>query len=141
MKLSELMTTNVEVCNPESSLTEVAGKMKELNVGVMPICEQDKLVGVVTDRDLVINGLANELEATSQVSQVMSESLITGHKEMSVKEAADLMAEHQIRRLPIVEEEKLVGIVSLGDLAVNQETNDDAGQALEQISAPTQSMQ
>ncbi|SFA91084.1 MULTISPECIES: CBS domain-containing protein [unclassified Bacillus (in: firmicutes)] len=141
MKLSELMTTNVEVCNPESSLTEVAGKMKELNVGVMPICEQDKLVGVVTDRDLVINGLANELEAKAQVSQVMSESLVTGHKEMSVKEAADLMAEHQIRRLPIVEDERLVGIVSLGDLAVNQETNDDAGQALEQISAPTQSMQ
>ena len=138
MNLSEVMTSNVDTCTPESSFNEVAGKMKDLNVGVIPICENEKLLGVVTDRDLVVKGLAHNMQADSKVSEILTNDIVTGTKDMSVKEAASLMSEHQIRRLPIVENDKLVGIVSLGDLAVNNQSNKQAGKALEEISVPAE---
>jgi CBS domain-containing protein len=136
VNVAEVMTSNVDTCTPESSCNEVAVKMRDLNVGVIPICENEKLLGVVTDRDLVIKGLASNLGGNSSVSELITNDVVTGTKEMSVKEAANLMADHQIRRLPIVDSDKLVGIVSLGDLAVNNQSNGKAGKALEDISAP-----
>lgn len=138
MKVAGMMTSNVEWCEPESKIQEAAEKMKELDVGVMPVCENGNVVGVVTDRDVVVNGVAHNIPVDAQVSQVMSTDLVTGNRNMLVEEAAELMAEHQIRRLPIVDNEKLVGIVSLGDLAVNQQTVHRAGEALEDISYPSE---
>ncbi len=138
MNVAEVMTANVDCCNPESTFKEVAMKMKELDVGVIPICDNEKLVGIVTDRDIVIKGLAKDISAESKISVLVTDDVVKGSKEMSVEEAAKVMSEHQIRRLPIVEEDKLIGIVSLGDLAVNNQSSDDAGQALKDISNPAE---
>src|SRR3954453_17343285 len=108
MNVAEVMTANVDCCNPESTFKEVALKMKELDVGVIPICDNENLVGIVTDRDLVIKGLANDFSAESTISVLVTDDVVKGSKEMSVEEAARVMAQHQIRRLPIVEEDKLV---------------------------------
>ena len=138
MNVAEVMTADVDCCSPESTFKEVALKMKELDVGVIPICDNENLVGIVTDRDLVIQGLAHDLSAESTISVIVTENVVKGSKEMSVEEAARVMSQHQIRRLPIVEEDKLVGIVSLGDLAVNNLSSDEAGQALKDISNPAE---
>jgi CBS domain-containing protein len=134
MKVAEVMTTNVDSCSPQSTCKEVAMKMKELDVGAVPICDNEKLVGIVTDRDLVIKGFVNDLSSDSTISELVTDNVVKGSKEMSVEEAVRLMSQHQIRRLPIVEDDKLVGIVSLGDLAVNNQWTDEAGQALKNIS-------
>lgn len=138
MNVAEVMTANIESCSPESTCKEVAMKMKKLDVGVVPICDNEKLVGIVTDRDLVIKGLANDLSGESTISELVTNNVVKGNKEMSVEDAARVMSQHQIRRLPIVEEDKLVGMVSLGDLAVNNQASDEAGQALKDISYPAE---
>jgi CBS domain-containing protein len=138
MNVAEVMTTNIDSCSPESSCKEVAMKMKKIDVGFIPICENEKLVGIVTDRDLVIKGFTNDFSGESTISELATNNVVTGSKEMSVEEAVRVMSQHQIRRLPIVEEDKLIGIVSLGDLAVNNQSSDQAGQALKDISNPAE---
>lgn len=138
MKVADVMTSDVDCCTPESSCKEVAIKMRDLNVGVIPICRGEKLLGIVTDRDLVIRGFANDLSSESTIAGLMTDEVVKGTKEMSVAEAANIMAEQQIRRLPIVENDKLIGMVSLGDIAVNQQSNEKAGEALEDISVPAE---
>lgn len=118
MRIEEIMTTDVETCMPESTLQEVASKMREINVGSIPICEDDRLVGIVTDRDIVIRGLAEQISSDAAIAEILSAEVITGTVDLTVEEAAELMATHKIRRLPIVLNERLIGIVSLGDLAI-----------------------
>ena len=136
MKVAEIMTTDVEACPPDVKIQDIAAKMREINVGSIPICEEGKIIGIVTDRDIVLRGIAEELEMDAPVSEIFSETLITGTEEMPVEEAASLMARHQIRRLPIVRQEQLVGIVSLGDIAVRGKTPQEAEAALEKVSEP-----
>jgi CBS domain-containing protein len=138
MNITEVMTSNVETCNLKSSCGEVANKMKSLDVGVIPICEDGKLIGLITDRDLVVNGLANNFSANTQISEMITTDVITGTKHMSVEQAVEIMSQHQIRRLPIVEDGKLIGMVSLGDLAVSNASNKEVGKALEDISVPAE---
>ncbi|PGV53471.1 CBS domain-containing protein [Bacillus sp. AFS037270] len=138
MNVASVMTNDVDCCTPESTCKEVAIKMKELDVGVIPICENEKLVGIITDRDLVIKGLANDLSDESPVSELITNLVVKGTKDMSIEEAAKIMSHEQIRRLPIVENEKLVGMVSLGDLAVNNQSSEKAGEALKDISVPSE---
>lgn len=137
MKIAEMMTTDVETCPPDVSIRDIAAKMREINVGSIPICEEGRLVGIVTDRDIVLRGLAEELEADAPISEIFSETLVTGTEDMTVEEAAALMAKHKIRRLPIVRNERVVGIVSLGDIAVRGETSKQAEAALEKVSEPS----
>lgn len=118
MRIEEIMTTDVETCMPESTLQEVASKMREINVGSIPICEEDRLVGIVTDRDIVIRGIAEQLPGDTAIAEILSEEVITGTVDLTIEEAADLMATHKIRRLPIVGNDRIIGIVSLGDLAI-----------------------
>ncbi|TLS37659.1 CBS domain-containing protein [Pseudalkalibacillus caeni] len=132
--LSDIMSKQVQYCTPVDNVYEVAVKMKKWNVGAIPICEDGNLIGMITDRDLVIRGIAEKHPGSTKVTDVMSDKLITASPEMSAEEAAEIMAEHQIRRLPIVEESKLVGIISLGDLSLARNTKDDAGIALTEIS-------
>jgi CBS domain-containing protein len=132
----DVMTTNVEYCTPLDNVYEVAVKMKDLNVGVIPICEDEKLIGIITDRDLVLRGYAEKRSGSYQVTGVMSTDLTTVKPDTSLEEASTIMAEKQIRRLPVVENGHLVGIVALGDLAVNQMSDDRAGHALSEISEP-----
>jgi CBS domain-containing protein len=132
--LKDVMTREVDYCTPLDNVYEVAVKMKNDNVGIIPICENDQIIGVITDRDIVVRGVAERHPGSTKVTDVMSEKLITGTPDMTIEEAANIMAEHQIRRVPIVENNRLVGIVSLGDLAVNSSSANDAGHALEEIS-------
>lgn len=128
------MTDAVESCSLLDNVYEVALKMKELNVGAIPILDQDNLVGMITDRDIVVRGVAEKHPGSTKVEDIMSKQLITVTSDSTSKEAAKLMAEHQIRRLPVVEDGKLVGIVSLGDFAIRELTDDQAKEALTEIS-------
>jgi CBS domain-containing protein len=130
----EVMTTDVDYCTPLDNVYEVAVKMRDLNVGAIPIVENERLIGLITDRDLVVRGIAEKRSGSNQVTNVMSENLITVSPDTSVQEAAQIMAKHQIRRLPVVENGKLVGMVSLGDLAINKNSDESAGHALSEIS-------
>ena len=133
-KIREIMTDKVESCSLLDNVYEVAVKMKELNVGAIPIVDNEKLAGMITDRDIVLRCVAEKHPASSKVEDIMSNDLITVSPDASSREAAKLMAEHQIRRLPVVEGDKLVGIVSLGDFAIRDLTDDQAKQALTEIS-------
>lgn len=133
-KIRDIMTDDVECCTLLDNVYEVAVKMKELNVGAIPIVDNEKLVGMITDRDIVLRGIAEKNPPSSKVEKIMSNELITISPEATSREAARLMAEHQIRRLPVVEDGKLIGIVSLGDFAIRELTDDQAKEALTQIS-------
>ena len=133
-KIRDIMTDDVECCSLLDNVYEVAVKMKELNVGAIPIVNEEKLVGMITDRDIVVRGVAEKNPGSTKVEKVMSNKLVTATEEMTTKEAARLMSEHQIRRLPVVEGEKLIGIVSLGDFAIHDLTDEQAGHALSDIS-------
>ncbi|BDG35020.1 CBS domain-containing protein [Saccharococcus caldoxylosilyticus] len=130
----DVMTTNVEYCTPVDNVYEVAVKMRDLNVGAIPVVDHGRLIGMITDRDLVVRGIAEKRPGSTQVTEVMSDQLITVTPDASVQEAAEQMARHQIRRLPVVENGRLVGIVSLGDLATNRYSDESAGRALTEIS-------
>ncbi|HHY74495.1 MAG TPA: CBS domain-containing protein [Bacillus bacterium] len=134
----DVMSTNVEYCTPVDNAFEVATKMKDLNVGAIPIVENGNLLGMITDRDLVVRGIAEKRSGSNAVTELMSEQMVTIAPTASVHEAAHLMAEKQIRRLPVVENGQLVGIVSLGDLAVEEQSDQKAGYALSEISEPTE---
>jgi CBS domain-containing protein len=133
-KVSEIMTRNVDFVTPLDNVYEVAVKMKRDDVGVIPVCENDQIIGVITDRDIVVRGVAEKRPGSTKVTDVMSENLYTGSLDMTAEEAADLMADKQIRRLPIVENNKLVGIISLGDLSLAKESDSAAGHTLTQVS-------
>ncbi|MEH7451341.1 CBS domain-containing protein [Gottfriedia acidiceleris] len=126
------MSSNVECCSNQDSLQSVASKMESLNVGAIPVVENGQVVGMITDRDLALRGINQGGNASA--SQVMSNNIVTIDCNASLQEASNLMAQHQIRRLPVVENGNLVGILSLGDLAVQEQSDDSAGEALSQIS-------
>lgn len=137
MQIRNIMTTNVSSVNPNSSIQDAARIMRDLNVGSVPVCEGSRPVGIVTDRDITIRSVAEAGNASTPVSQVMTDNIVYGNPDMTAEEAARLMAEKQIRRLPIVENGQLVGIVSLGDLATQSRTDMEAGKALSTISTPS----
>jgi CBS domain-containing protein len=140
-QIRDVMTQKVDFVTPADNVYEVAVKMKDNNVGVIPVCENDQLLGVITDRDIVIRGVAEKRPGSTKVSDIMSSELYTGTPEMSVEEVANLMAEKQIRRLPIVENNKMVGIISLGDLSLTKESNSAAGHALSEVSEHNDQLQ
>ncbi|MEG9296528.1 CBS domain-containing protein [Mangrovibacillus sp. Mu-81] len=133
-KLERIMTKEVESCTLLDNVYEVAVKMKENNVGSIPIVDGSRIVGVITDRDIVTRCVAEKHPASSKVEDIMSRDLITIGPEADVSEAAHLMAENQIRRLPVVEGDTLVGMVSLGDFAIRDSLGKMASIALEDIS-------
>ncbi|MYL33015.1 CBS domain-containing protein [Pontibacillus yanchengensis] len=133
--IQDIMTKDVACCTSDDNLFEAATMMKQRNVGSVPVCDNDKnLLGMVTDRDLVIRGYAQKKSGSSTIQEVMSDKLTTCTPETSIEEASKIMSEKQIRRLPVVENGKLVGIVSLGDLSLEKYSNEAAGHALEEIS-------
>ncbi|UFU00913.1 CBS domain-containing protein [Radiobacillus kanasensis] len=137
--VKEIMSTDISYCTPSDSITEAATKMKDKNVGAIPICgENRELIGMITDRDLVIRGLAANKSADTAVQEVMSSDLYSCTPQSTVQEASKIMAEKQIRRLPVIERGELVGIIALGDLALEDKSNEAAGHALEDISVHTE---
>lgn len=137
MELQNLMTKNVETVSRNTSLNEAAKLMKQYNVGSIPVCDGDQVVGIITDRDIVLRGIADGMNPSNvKCGDIMSTNVVTGTASMDVHEAAKLMADKQIRRLPVVENNKLIGIISLGDLAVESKLVDEAGDTLNDISKP-----
>ena len=136
--IRDLMTGDVESVTLKDNVYEAAVIMRDKNVGVVPVVdEQSHCIGLITDRDIVIRGIAAKRSGSFAVEGVMSEKLVTGTPDMTADQAAQMMAKEQIRRLPIVDNGKLVGIVSMADLATHRETMDEAGFAISQISEPT----
>lgn len=136
MQIRNIMTENVSYVEPAAPVNKAAKIMKDLNVGSVPVCEGSKPVGIITDRDITIRSVAATGDSNTPVNQIMSNELVYATPDMSEEEAARLMAENQIRRLPVVENSQLVGIISLGDLAVKSHSDMEAAQALSSISIP-----
>jgi CBS domain-containing protein len=140
MQLKEIMTPAVETIHPNSSLREAAQKMKSLDVGSLPVTDGGSLLGMVTDRDIAIRGVADGRDpATTPVREAMTPDAICAFDDQRVEEAAQLMERHQIRRLPVLNRnQELVGIVSLGDVAVKRGNDKLSGEVLEGISEPSE---
>lgn len=141
MLVREVMTRGVECIGPDATLYEAARKMRDLDVGPLPVCgPQDRLVGMVTDRDITIRGIAEGLDPrTARIRDVMTPNIIYCFEDQDVEEAAQLMKENQIRRLVVLNQDKrLVGIVSLADLAVDGHDEMLAGSTLEAVSEPAE---
>ena len=138
MELRDIMTRNVEVISGDASLKEAATKMKTIDVGFIPVCDGDRLKGILTDRDITIRATADGRDPTkTKVADVMSTDIAYCFEDQELDEAVSLMEARQIRRLPVLNLDKqLVGIVSLGDIAVHAGDRDMAGETLEEISQP-----
>src|SRR5262252_10384553 len=121
MQLKEIMTPGVEVIAPEATIREAAEKMRHLDIGPLPVCDGERLVGMLTDRDITVRAVADGRDpVTTQVREVMTSDIVYGFDDQDVQDAARLMEQYQIRRLPVLNRSKdLVGIVALGDLAVH----------------------
>lgn len=134
MKIREIMTTDVKTVSPTDTVSQAASAMEQLNVGSIPVVDNNKVVGIVTDRDIVLRNVARGQNPDQKVSDVMTSNITYATPDMDVHSAADIMATHQIRRLPVVENGKLIGIVAIGDLAVEDIFENEAGEALHDIS-------
>jgi CBS domain-containing protein len=140
MQVKDIMTRNPEVVRPEATLQEAAKKMKDLDVGVIPVCDGRRLQGMLTDRDITIRAAAEGADPkTTRVQETMTPDVYYVYENTSVEDAALMMMEKQIRRLPVINQDKdLVGIISLGDISVDAEDTDISGSALEEISQPSE---
>ena len=136
MKVSETMTRDVRVAAPDDSVQQAARMMAELDAGVLPVGEHDRLVGMITDRDIAIRAVAEGKGPDAKVREVMTADIKYCFDDQDVEEVTRNMAEIQVRRLPVLSRDKrLVGILSLGDIATSREA-DEAGEALSGISRP-----
>ncbi|QHE51694.1 CBS domain-containing protein [Pontibacillus sp. HMF3514] len=131
--LREYMTTSFISVHLSDDLNTLANEMKEHDVGFLPVIENDKYAGVVTDRDIVVNGLTKGSPEDVTASQVMTDHVVTGNPDMNVEDAARLMQENQIKRLLVIENEHLKGVVSLGDFSAEGE-NSISGHVVSEVS-------
>jgi CBS domain-containing protein len=143
MQLREVMTPHVEVIHPDATLREAAQKMQTLDVGPIPVCDGDRLQGMLTDRDITVRATAAGRDPnTTRVREVMTPDVVYCFEDQDVQEAAQVMEERQIRRLIVLNRDKrLVGIVSLGDLATqtgDEELDaEELSETLSGVSTPT----
>jgi CBS domain-containing protein len=139
MQVKDVMTSGVECVSPNTTLREAAQRMKELDIGPLPICgEDDRLEGMITDRDITIRAVAAGLDpSTAEVRDIMTPSIVYCFEDQDISDAAHMMEQNQIRRLVVLNRDKrLVGILSLGDLAVDSGDEQLAGHTLEAVSEP-----
>ena len=134
MNVRDVMTPNPRTVELSNTIQDAARIMREEDTGAVPVVEEGRVVGMVTDRDIVIRAVADG-DFNAKISDIVSDDVITATPDMSTADAAELMGEHQIRRLPVVDEdENIIGIVSLGDLAVKENRDARMGETLENIS-------
>jgi len=136
MKVKEIMSRDIAHLKSDDSIERAAQLMKQYNCGSIPVCTQDKLIGIVTDRDIALRAVASGQDLHQKVGDVMTGNVVFGNPEMDVNDAAKLMADRQIRRLPIVENNSLIGIVALGDISLEPACQNCAEDALKDISKP-----
>jgi CBS domain-containing protein len=138
MQVSKVMTKGAECTRPEAKIQEAAERMKTLNVGSLPVCENDRLVGMLTDRDITVRSTSEGFDPwTVSVREAMTPNVVYCFEDDDVNVATRLMKENQIRRLVVLNRDKrLVGIISLGDVAVKSGDDQMAGETLEEVSEP-----
>lgn len=136
MKVSDVMTRDVQTVRPDQTAREAAGFMLTADAGAIPVTEGERLIGMITDRDIAVRGVAEGHGPDTPVRELMTNDIVAARADDDIEEVANRMSEAQVRRLPVIDEnERLCGIVSLGDLA--RETSDDsAHEALEGVSQP-----
>ncbi len=132
------MSAQVHCLDPDTVLTDAAKRLREWNVGSMPVCEEGRLVGIVTDRDITVRGLAEECSPDlTPINEVMSTGVVHAYADQDVDVGIHLMEKHQVRRLPILDrKEQVVGILALGDIATENTTTSAGGPTLRAISQP-----
>jgi CBS domain-containing protein len=137
MQVQQIMSKDVHIADPNMTIRDVARQMRADNIGSLPVGENDQLIGMVTDRDIVVRAVAEERSpGNTTVREVMSEGLCYCFEDDDVEQAAQVMAQHQVRRLPVVNRNKrLVGVVALADLGRSKD--EPAKDALKGISEPT----
>jgi CBS domain-containing protein len=136
-QLKNVMSQDVEVIGSGATIQEAAQKMRDGNFGMLPVEENDRMIGAISDRDIAIRAVAEGKDSSTKVRDAMSKGIVWAYEDDSVDEAARIMSEHQIRRLPVVDRDKrLVGIVALGDFAVQSSDLQTSAEALSEISKP-----
>jgi CBS domain-containing protein len=136
MKISEVMTTNVETVSADQTAREAASFMLRANAGSIPVCEGDRVIGMITDRDIAIRGIAEGRGPDTPISELMSADIVCAREDDDTTDVAERMSSEQVRRLPVVDEnDRLVGIVSLGDLS-REGPEQAAAMALEGVTQP-----
>jgi CBS domain-containing protein len=136
MKIREIMTETVELVDPDTALCDAAQRMRDVSIGFLPVGVDDRLVGTLTDRDITVRAVADGLDPkVARVREAMSRTLIYCFEDQDTSEAATLMAENKVRRLPVLNSAKrLVGVVSIDDLAATTGDDDVIGQTVQDIS-------
>jgi CBS domain-containing protein len=136
MKVSEVMTRNVVLASPDQTIGEAAEMMAALDAGALPISENDKMVGVITDRDIAIRAVAQRLSPDTPIREIMTSQVLYCYDDEETDNVVQNMSKNKVRRLPVVNREKrLVGIVSFGDLS-REVSSRKAGDAIAEISKP-----
>ncbi|MFD2670220.1 CBS domain-containing protein [Marinicrinis sediminis] len=135
--LRDIMSEDCVTVNLQDNVYEAAVKMKQHDIGFVPVVDGKRMLGVITDRDLVVRGYAEKRSGSCQVEEVMSTHITCASPDTTIDEAASMMAQQQIRRLPVCENNELCGVVAIGDLAIHSDSKDEAGDALSQISEHT----
>ena len=137
MKVNKVMTHDVRLLTPDQTIGEAAKLMAEIDSGALPVGDNDRLVGMITDRDIVIRGLAQGKSVDTKVSEIMSKEVLYCFDTDEVEDAARNMGKARVRRLPVLNKDKrMVGIVSLGDLARNDDDSATIGQTVTRVSTP-----
>ena len=137
-KLKDIMGRDVKVISPDMNIREAATEMRDGDFGMLPVGENDRMIGTISDRDIAIRAVADGKDTGTKVRDVMSEGVAWAYEDDSVDDAAKIMSERRVRRLPVVNRGKrLVGIVALGDFAVESSEIQPAAQALSGISKPS----
>lgn len=139
MQVNHVMTTRLDCITPQATLQAVAERMRALDVGAMPVCDNERLWGMITDRDIVVRSVADGHDPTTDhVCDIMTSELAFCYDDQDIRAAAELMRDKQVRRLPVLNHEnRLVGIVSLGDLALDTGDQQLAGHVLEGVTEPS----
>ena len=137
-QLKDLMSRDVKVISPDMTIGQAARQMDEGDFGMMPVAEDDRMIGTISDRDIAIRGIGEGRGAEEKVRDVMSEGVAWAYEDDTVEKAAIIMSDYQVRRLPVVNRDKrLVGIVALGDFAVDSTEIRPTAKALTEISKPS----
>ena len=137
-KLKDIISRDVRVISPDMSIREAATEMRDGDFGMLPVGENDRMIGTISDRDIAIRAVADGKDTGTKVRDVMSEGVAWAFEDDSVEEAAKIMSKRQVRRLPVVDRDKrLVGIVALGDFAVESSEIRPVAEALSEISKPS----
>ena len=139
MKIREIMTPDAQCVGPEETLVDAAALMRQLDVGVLPVCHEGDVVGMITDRDIAIRAVAEARPpTTTRVREIMSPGTVFVYEDQEVDEVVHILEKHQIRRAPVItRERRLVGIISLGDIAVDASAA-LSGEALKCVSQPAE---